>query len=156
MPGLYKNILNQVILFKRKNMANDTIAKDEQAKIEWMKTTLLGLIEKMANEVEDKYPKIEHLHPEQKMSSINLIQYLTLRSEDVRSLQDQLHVLGLSSLASSESHSFLPRCRKYFEDWGSIFHLEKCLSVIITRAEALFVHVQNNYSDQKETLQFRI
>ena len=47
---------------------------------------------------------MEHLHEEQKISAVNLIQYLALRSEDIRSLQDELHVFGLSALASSESH----------------------------------------------------
>jgi pyruvate kinase len=33
-----------------------------------------------------------------------MIHYLTLRSQDIRELQDSLHKHGLSSLASSESH----------------------------------------------------
>lgn len=37
-------------------------------------------------------------------SATNLIQYLALRNEDIRVLQDKLHQAGLSSLASSESH----------------------------------------------------
>ncbi len=40
----------------------------------------------------------------QRISAQNLIHYLTFRSHDVRSLQDRLHALGLSSMASSESH----------------------------------------------------
>lgn len=47
---------------------------------------------------------IEELHPAQQMSARNLVCYLALRSEDIRSLQDDLHIAGLSSLASSESH----------------------------------------------------
>ncbi len=47
---------------------------------------------------------IKLIHPDQKISARNLIRYLALRSEDVRSLQDRLHTYGLSSLASSESH----------------------------------------------------
>jgi pyruvate kinase len=47
---------------------------------------------------------IGDLHPDQKISALNLIRYLVLRSEDIRSLQDQLHIAGLSSLTSSESH----------------------------------------------------
>lgn len=47
---------------------------------------------------------ISALHPLQQKSATNLIQYLALRNEDIRSLQVQLHQAGLSSLASSESH----------------------------------------------------
>lgn len=47
---------------------------------------------------------ISSVHRNQQLSAENLLHYLILRSEDIRSLQDELHVLGLSSLASSESH----------------------------------------------------
>jgi pyruvate kinase len=44
------------------------------------------------------------LHPEQAIGAANLLQYLAFRSRDVRKLQDTLHELGLSSMASAESH----------------------------------------------------
>lgn len=44
------------------------------------------------------------VHPANKMSAINLLHYLALRSLDIRELQDTLHANGLSSMASSESH----------------------------------------------------
>ncbi|MEQ1677483.1 MAG: pyruvate kinase [Chitinophagaceae bacterium] len=47
---------------------------------------------------------LEKVHPANKMSAINLIHYLALRSLDIRDLQDKLHANGLSSMASSESH----------------------------------------------------
>ncbi len=47
---------------------------------------------------------ISSLHQLQQKSATNLIQYLALRNEDIRLLQDNLHHAGLSSLASSESH----------------------------------------------------
>ncbi|MFZ4056499.1 MAG: pyruvate kinase [Ferruginibacter sp.] len=47
---------------------------------------------------------ISKLHELQQKSASNLIQYLALRNEDIRLLQDNLHQAGLSSLASSESH----------------------------------------------------
>ena len=62
------------------------------------------LEEKMKRAVKKQMPVIDKLHPAQKMSAGNLISYLTLRSEDIRSLQDKLNIAGLSSLASSESH----------------------------------------------------
>ena len=48
--------------------------------------------------------RIALVHPSQQESASNLIHYLTLRSHDIRSIQDKLHKYGLSSLASSESH----------------------------------------------------
>lgn len=54
--------------------------------------------------VQMKSGLVELVHPGQKISALNLIRYLALRSEDIRALQDDLHIAGLSSLASSESH----------------------------------------------------
>ena len=47
---------------------------------------------------------IERLPSAQKISASNLIRYLVLRREDVRVLQNTLHISGLSSLTNSESH----------------------------------------------------
>ena len=47
---------------------------------------------------------IASAHPRHRQSLTNLVYYLTLRRRDLRHLQDELHHLGLSSLASSESH----------------------------------------------------
>jgi len=47
---------------------------------------------------------IASLPVSQQKSAVNLIQYLALRNEDVRLLQDDLHQAGLSSLTSCESH----------------------------------------------------
>ena len=44
------------------------------------------------------------LNPEYRESAKNLAKYLILRSYDLRTTQNQLHHLGLSSLAASESH----------------------------------------------------
>lgn len=65
----------------------------------------LGALEvKMNQAVEQQRSVIGKLHAAQQISAKNLIRYLALRSEDIRSLQDKLHIAGLSSLASSESH----------------------------------------------------
>lgn len=62
-------------------------------------------LENKITEASSKRQKlIAALHPSQQKSAVNLIQYLALRNEDVRFLQDDLHHAGLSSLASSESH----------------------------------------------------
>jgi len=47
---------------------------------------------------------INKVKPHFRNSAINLIDYLALRSENIEPLQKQLHHMGLSSLASSESH----------------------------------------------------
>ena len=49
-------------------------------------------------------PMLAKLHPEQAIGAANLLQYLVFRANDVRKLQDTLHELGLSSMASAESH----------------------------------------------------
>lgn len=56
-------------------------------------------------EAEIKYADlIAKVHPTNKKNAVNLLHYLSLRSYDIRALQDQLHAFGLSALASSESH----------------------------------------------------
>ncbi len=47
---------------------------------------------------------IQSVHQGHRTGAVNLLQYLALRDKDIRDLQDNLHILGLSSLASSESH----------------------------------------------------
>lgn len=59
---------------------------------------------KMLLEVKKRLPLLKKIHPSQFLAAQNMIQYLTFRNEDARELQDQLHIVGLSSLASSESH----------------------------------------------------
>lgn len=76
-----------------------------------MKTTLhdvklqLEQLESLLLEEENnKQYLIDKAHPQQRHAARNLIHYTRLRSEDIRELQISLHNLGLSSLASSESH----------------------------------------------------
>jgi pyruvate kinase len=65
---------------------------------------LSDLERKMLQAVFHRRQLIDELNTGQQMAARNLLHYLTLRSEDIRGLQDQLHIYGLSSLASSESH----------------------------------------------------
>ena len=69
-----------------------------------LQQVLESLEEKMRSAVEKQMRIIDKLHPAQKISAGNLIRYLVLRREDVRSLQNILHISGLSSLTNSESH----------------------------------------------------
>src|SRR5579872_5645398 len=78
------------------------------------------LVKKMMAAVEARKPDIDQVYPSQRVSAANLIQYLALRGEDVRSLQDHLHVFGLSSLASSESH-ILRQAQAILERLGADF-----------------------------------
>ena len=48
--------------------------------------------------------RILGLHPAYRQSAANLIHYLSLRQHDIRSLQDELAALGLSSLGRAEAH----------------------------------------------------
>lgn len=68
--------------------------------------TDLERIYKDLQSTEDQWKSIiAKVHPQQRESATNLLHYLTLRCEDLRDLQDDLHNAGLSSLASSESHA---------------------------------------------------
>jgi len=72
--------------------------------LEQIVTELKVLEEKMLAEAEKRQSNSKSIHPDQYSAAKNLIHYLTLRNEDIRELQDSLHIWGLSSLASSESH----------------------------------------------------
>ncbi|AEJ00978.1 Pyruvate kinase barrel [Nitrosomonas sp. Is79A3] len=49
---------------------------------------------------------LQHVNPSHLSSTINLIHYLGLRRRDIRSLQERLAAVGLSSLGRMESHVF--------------------------------------------------
>lgn len=72
--------------------------------IKHLSDEMQALEKKLLAAVKSRKRLISSLHKSQRKSATNLIQYLALRNEDVRSLQDSLHQAGLSSLASSESH----------------------------------------------------
>ena len=71
--------------------------------LEIVQQQLTELENKMLSEVENRQSIFKDIRPEQIKSAQNLIHYLVLRNEDIRELQDSLHIYGLSSLASSES-----------------------------------------------------
>ncbi|WP_305621647.1 pyruvate kinase [Nitrosomonas sp.] len=49
---------------------------------------------------------LQHVNPSHLSSTVNLIHYLGLRRRDIRSLQERLAAVGLSSLGRMESHVF--------------------------------------------------
>jgi len=90
--------------------------------IKQIEEQLAGLENKMGTEAQKKLSQPKNIHPSQLLAAQNMIHYLAFRNEDVRELQDALHTLGLSSLASSESHirrqlqSIRQRLGKYYTD----------------------------------------
>jgi len=59
----------------------------------------------LINQEEQLHERITTAHPTYQKSVANLIHYLGLRHHDLRTLQDELAALGLSSLGRSESHT---------------------------------------------------
>ena len=72
--------------------------------LEIIKQQLIELEKRMLLEIKKREPEFKNIHPQQLPAAKNLIHYLVLRHEDIRSLQNLLHSYGLSALASSESH----------------------------------------------------
>ncbi len=66
-------------------------------KLDWLE-------KKMKADEKARREVINILPDSQQYGAKNLVHYLSLRSEDIKELQNELHELGLSSLASSESH----------------------------------------------------
>lgn len=67
-------------------------------------TELEGIHRLMLKAEDHKMMYINAVKPQFRNSAINLVDYLALRSQNIELLQNQLHFMGLSSLASSESH----------------------------------------------------
>lgn len=92
------------------------------AAIAEIKQQLEELEKKMKDETKSPDFLFNKIHPQQQQAAKNLLHYLTLRNEDIRELQDKLHIAGLSSLASSESHihsqlqSILQRLGKQYSE----------------------------------------
>src|SRR5690606_23098601 len=65
---------------------------------------------------------LTQIHPTRIISAQNLLKYLILRKTDIQRLQEELHLMGLSSLASCESHthfqiqSILERLGRTFQE----------------------------------------
>jgi len=72
--------------------------------LEFIDKNLKELLNKMNSFVDENNDILSSLNPSNRRSAENLMHYLVLRNEDMRSLQDRLHNQGLSSLASSEGH----------------------------------------------------
>jgi pyruvate kinase len=87
---------------------------------------------------------LEKVHPANKLNAVNLLHYLSLRSLDIRELQDALHASGLSSMASSESHirgqllAIMQRLGKQIEIPENVFHYENGKKSLAKKSTDLF------------------
>jgi len=72
--------------------------------INQVRKQLVKLEKRMLAETTKKQWVLKNIHTQQLIAANNLVHYLALRSEDIRDLQYDLHIHGLSSLASAESH----------------------------------------------------
>ncbi|WP_339878009.1 pyruvate kinase [uncultured Algoriphagus sp.] len=69
-------------------------------------TTKLKALESEMDKIGGEFSEIlSQIYPDSKISANNLLKYLVLRKTDIQELQHDLHLMGLSSLASCESHT---------------------------------------------------
>ena len=89
---------------------------------------------------------LRDIHKSNYGNARNLLHYLALRNLDIRELQDQLHAMGLSSLASSESHirgqliAILQRLGRMKEFPDKIFDYASSKISLQQKSAALFGH----------------
>ena len=67
-------------------------------------TRLREIRRSLIGQESDLHKRASTVHPAYRKSAINLIHYLALRHQDIRTLQDELAALGLSSLGRTEAH----------------------------------------------------
>jgi pyruvate kinase len=71
-------------------------------------SSVVGQLEELQDEMRLRHVEsaaiFDQVHPCHRQSAANLVDYLTLRAHDLRSLQRSLSELGLSSLGRSEEH----------------------------------------------------
>lgn len=100
--------------------------------------------EQMQNAEEVFRPSLEKLHPAHQLNAVNLLHYLALRSMDIRQVQDHLHAVGLSSMASSESHirgqlrQILRRLGVAKQGGAAVFDYAEARSSLARRSAQLF------------------
>ena len=73
-------------------------------RIEPLISRLREILGSLMKHESDLRERISAVHPAYRKSALNLIHYLALRQQDVRTLQDELAALGLSSLGRTEAH----------------------------------------------------
>src|SRR5688572_5094302 len=87
---------------------------------------------------------LDPVHASHKRNARNLIDYLVLRSLDIRALQDNLHAFGLSSLTNAESHirgqmlQVLQRLGRTFDQPEYLSSYQTSRTSVKERASGLF------------------
>ncbi len=117
-----------------------------------IKKSLRDIESSMVNEVEKRSSILSEIHTSQLMAAKNMLHYLTLRKEDIRALQNDLHRMGLSSLASAESHirSQLQAInqrlgKRYKVEDEEICSFEWCQANIVHKSKKLFGERDNDF-----------
>ena len=117
-----------------------------------IKKSLKEIESSMVNEVEKRSSILSEIHTSQFMAAKNMLHYLTLRKEDIRALQNDLHSMGLSSLASAESHirSQLQAInqrlgKRYKVEDEEICSFEWCQANIAHKSKKLFGERDNDF-----------
>lgn len=117
-----------------------------------IKKSLKEIESSMVNEVEKRSSILSEIHTSQLMAAKNMLHYLTLRKEDIRALQNDLHSMGLSSLASAESHirSQLQAInqrlgKRYKVEDEEICSFEWCQANIVHKSKKLFGERDNDF-----------
>lgn len=115
---------------------------------------LIAELEKIDTEMlqaEEDFARLLHkVHPSHQKNAVNLLHYLTLRSLDIRALQDALHAAGLSSMTSSESHvrgqllSIQRRLGLEKTIPDNVFTYESSKIALLQKAQALFGEKASN------------
>ena len=67
-------------------------------------SSLTEIRSQMLAAVQESTTVLDSIHPSNRESAKNLLQYLTMRRRDLRPIQSKLAAMGLSSLGRSESH----------------------------------------------------
>ena len=117
-----------------------------------IKKSLRDIESSMVIEVEKRSSILSEIHTSQLMAAKNMLHYLTLRKEDIRALQNDLHSMGLSSLASAESHirSQLQAInqrlgKRYKVEDEEICSFEWCQANIAHKSKKLFGERDNDF-----------
>ncbi len=93
---------------------------------------------------------LRKVHPAHEKNAVNLLHYMTLRSMDIRAIQDALHEAGLSSMSSSESHvrgqllAIQRRLGMAKETPPSVFTYEASQMALLQKSHALFGEKASN------------
>ncbi len=92
MPTAFIPVISQLCVHSA--MVKNKELQQQLSELEYA----FAIVEKQRSEI------IKSVAPSQVDSARNLLRYIAFRSQDLRQLQDNLHMAGLSSLSSSESH----------------------------------------------------